>query len=136
MNTPGQPPAGFEPVNRGGPYFRQLGPVYVQGDVLGLFIAESHTNNYGIAHGGMLATLADGALNMVLQRVRASGERLVTVHLSTDFLAAARLGEWLQAHVQVGRQGRQLGFAECRLQVGSREVLRANGVFAVTTTPG
>lgn len=133
------PPAGFEPVVRGGPYFQQLGTVYVRrvderSALMGLFVAESHTNRYGMAHGGMLMTLADGALNMGMNLVRQS-ERIVTAHMSVDFLAAARLGDWIEAEVQATRQGRTMAFAEGRLCVVDgdqrRDVLRASAVFSV-----
>jgi len=54
----------------------------------------------------------------------------VTVNLSLDYLAAARVGEWLEAHVTPRRLGKQLAFGDCVLRVGEREVLRATGIFA------
>ncbi len=133
-DTPVVPP-GFEPVERGGPYFMMMAPAYRRIDadeciVLGLPIDGRHTNMHGNAHGGMLVTLADGALHDNLIRGRARGVRIATVHMSVDFLGPVRQGDWLEAHVRVTRQGRNLCFAECELRVGERAVLRAGGVFA------
>ena len=129
-------PEGYTPLERGGPYFRQLGAVYKRvaeggGIVIGLRIDTPHTNIRGITHGGMLATLADAALGINLALARTPPQPMVTVNLSIDYLDAARPGDWLEAHVAVRKLGRRLAFAECTLQVGERRVLRASGVFTV-----
>jgi uncharacterized protein (TIGR00369 family) len=137
----GQPvPGGFTRTQRGGAYFNQLGPVYSRADerggiVLALRVAPRHANLRGIGHGGMLATLADGALgaNVSIARGRRGGQ--VTVSLSADFLSAAHQGDWLEAHVEVRRVGAKLAFADCILKVGERQVLRSSGVFALLETP-
>ncbi|MBP7565338.1 MAG: PaaI family thioesterase [Burkholderiaceae bacterium] len=126
-------PPGFEPVVRGGAFFAHLAPVYrrIDGDarVLAVRIGAQHGNEHGNAHGGMLVTLADGALHDNLLRGRAPGARIVTINLCADFLSPARVGDWLEAHVSIQRQGRQLGVADCLLRVGERRVLRASATF-------
>jgi uncharacterized protein (TIGR00369 family) len=131
-------PEGFEPCNRGGPYFAALGPLFMKptpegGAVIALRVEHKHTNLAGMTHGGMLATLADGAfgINIAMLRKRHTGQ--VTVSLNMDYLSAAHQGDWLEAHVLVRRIGRQLAFAECLLKVEERVVLRANAVFAFIT---
>ncbi|MEF7612849.1 PaaI family thioesterase [Aquincola sp. MAHUQ-54] len=133
-------PAGFHPLEQGGPYFQALGPVYAKRQpdgtaLMGLRIEAKHTNMLGVTHGGMLATLADSALGMNVSMLRQPRQHLVTVSLSVDYLSAAQPGDWLEAHVTVRRQGRQLAFAECLLRVGERVMLRASGVFSVTGRP-
>ena len=110
-----------------------MAPVYVRMDedcaVLGLRLERKHTNALGIAHGGMLATVADGALGMNLTRSRSGEGSWVTAQLSLDFLGPARLGDWLEAHARITKSGRTLSFAECTLFAASRPVMRAHGVF-------
>jgi acyl-coenzyme A thioesterase PaaI-like protein len=55
----------------------------------------------------------------------------VTVNLSTDFVAAAHPGDWVEAHIDIQRVGKRMAFANCYLQVGEERILRASGVFAV-----
>ena len=130
-------PEGFEPLpGPFGPYFTALGPLYQRpgpgGTVcMALRLAEQHINIQGFAHGGMLLTLADGALGINLGRQRQPPQLHVTVSMSSDFLSSARVGEWLEALVTVRKLGRRLSFGECLLQVGERVVLRASGVFSV-----
>lgn len=133
-------PLGFDLMPVGGPYFQALGPVYLKrtpegGAVVALRIEHKHTNIAGMTHGGMLATLADGAfgINLAMLRNRRGGQ--VTVNLNADYLSSAYPGDWLEAHVQVRRMGRQLAFADCLLKVGERVVLRSNAVFAFVERP-
>jgi uncharacterized protein (TIGR00369 family) len=105
------------------------------GIVIGLRVAEPHTNIQGLAHGGMLATVADAALGMNLGLARGQRGAQVTVSLNMDFLSSARVGDWLEAHVKVTRLGQRLGFAECQLRVGDKPVLRASAVFSKVDRP-
>ena len=137
--SPAEVPEGFALLEAGGGYFRQLGPVYIRregaGAVVGLRIAEQHLNMGGVAHGGMLTTVADSALGINISLARGKRGGQVTVTLSADFLASARRGEWMEAHVEVTRLGRTLAYANCELRAGERRILRASGVFAFVDRP-
>ncbi len=127
-------PEGFRPIQRGGPFLTALGPLYVntsgETPVIGLRVEEKHLNTRGIAHGGMLVTLADSALGIALASSRTPPQPMVTVNLSTDFADAARADDWIEAHVDIQKVGARLAFANCYLVVGTRRILRASGVFA------
>jgi len=131
-------PHGFEPYSRGGPYLRALGPVYtrhVPGStmVIAVRVDPAHTNSLGLAHGGMLLTLADGTMGdcvgTALSPPDGARKSSVTTTLTTEFFSAARIGDWLEAHASIRRKGRRIIFAECVLRVGEREVLHASGTF-------
>ncbi|HXN80996.1 MAG TPA: PaaI family thioesterase [Myxococcales bacterium] len=132
-----QVPEGFAPVARRAGAFLDaaLGPLYRKNDgeaqVFGLRIGERHLNSRGIAHGGMLATLADTVLGIALATSRTPPIPMVTVSLTTDFADAARDGDWVEARVDIQKIGTRLAFANCFLAVGPRRILRASGVFAV-----
>jgi uncharacterized protein (TIGR00369 family) len=134
-SAPNDIPAGFEALERGGPWFSQLGPVYCKkiddaAMVIGLRLDDRHLNVRRVAHGGMLMTLADSALGIaILQACSAKG--LATVNMSCDFLEPARPGDWMEAHVEIGRIGKRMAFAGCHLVVDGRRILRASGVFAL-----
>lgn len=134
------PPPGFAPLRVGGPYFRQLGTVYSRpadagGVVVALRVTERHLNIQGITHGGMLATLADGALGINVALARGRRGAQVTVSLSVDFLSGARVGDWLEAHTVITRLGKRLAYASCDLRVGERQVLRSSAVFSLVDRP-
>jgi len=130
-----QPAEGFLPVESTGPFMATLGPLYYRpvegGVIIALRVAEKHLNRRGIAHGGMLVTLADSAMGMNLARAREPRLWTVTTSLSTEFVDAARRGDWVEAHVDILKLGRRLAYANCYLIVGAKRILRASGVFAV-----
>lgn len=141
-SAPGEPgragepvPEGFKPLKRGGSFLGMFGPLWykeIDGQpVIALRIVEKHLNTRGIAHGGMLVTLADSALGIVLSMSRTPSQPMVTVSLTTDFVEAAHAGDWVEAHVDIQRVGGRLAFASCYLLVGDRRILRASGVFAL-----
>lgn len=127
-------PDGFEHLDRGSPFVGLLGPIFhkiLEGrHVIGIRIEHKHTNIKGIAHGGMLVTLADSALGIALSLSTDGKKPMVTANLSTDFLDAARPGDWVEAHVDIQRIGGRLAFATCHLMVDGKHILRASGVFA------
>ena len=128
-------PAGFTPIPHLGHYLTQLGPFHWKREggriVVGLRIEERHTNTRGIVHGGMLVTLADSALGIVLYNSRTPPQPIVTVNLTSDFIESALPGDWVEAHVDILRIGQRLAYANCYLHVGERRILRASGVFAL-----
>jgi len=128
-------PAGFKPIEHLGPYLSQFGPLYWKkadgAMVIALRVDQRHTNSRGIAHGGMLATLADSALGIVLYNSRTPPQPIVTVNLTTDYIESAVPGDWVEAHVDILRIGNRLAYANCHLHVGERRILRASGVFAL-----
>ncbi len=128
-------PPGFKALQRGSsPFLSSLGPLYAKNEgssvVIGLRIEEKHLNTRGVAHGGMLVTLADSALGIVIAMSRSPPQPMVTVNLTADFADVARAGAWVEARVDVQKMGRRLAFANCHLWVGEKRILRASGIFA------
>ena len=125
-------PDGFAPYEEGGSFIDLVGPVHVRGEgegrVFGMRVEERHRNAAGKAHGGMLATLVDFALGRAVAAADSAG---VTASLTTDYLKAVEVGDWVEAHTEVEKAGETLAFADCSLTVDGREVVRARAVFAV-----
>lgn len=135
-------PDGFFEIERTERFTGLIGPWYSKkiseetgARVLALLIEEKHTNIWGIAHGGLLVTMADTALGYALARATDPPQNLVTVSLNSDFLASPKPGDWLEAHVKVIKTGSRMSFGECQLKVGERIMLRSSGVFAVINPP-
>ncbi len=129
-------PEGFKPLNRGGPYLANIGPWHYKRDekgqiVLAIRVEERHTNIRHVAHGGLLVTMCDSALGIVLSSTREPPQPMVTVSLTTDFVESARPGDWLEAHVSVTRVGGRMAYGTCRLMADERTIMTASGVFAL-----
>jgi acyl-coenzyme A thioesterase 13 len=128
-------PEGFKAFQGGSsPFLSSVGPLYAKREgtvlVIALRIEERHLNTRGVAHGGMLVTLADSALGIAIAALRSPPHPMVTVNLSADFADAARAGDWVEARVDVQKMGKRLAFASCHLWVGNKRILRASGIFA------
>jgi len=103
--------------------------------VLAFRAAPQHANRYGVVHGGMLATLADTAIGANLSRTGGQVETLLTLSLNIDFIAAAQVGDWIEAHTHLTKERGRVRFGNCELRVAQRVVLRANAVFYVPPDP-
>ncbi len=80
------------------------------------------TNPAGVLHGGMAAAMLDdllGAMMMVLS----GGRYHASVNLHLDYLAPARSGETVTAHVRVVRRGKRLVHAEGSLANAAGDLL-------------
>jgi uncharacterized protein (TIGR00369 family) len=128
-------PAGFAPLFRTSPYLETIGPLYSKGQggdlVVGLRIAEKHCNARGTAHGGLLATLADIALGYAAATSRTPMVALTTASLTLDYAGGAKLGDWLEARMEIQKLGTRMAFVSAYLCVGEERIVRASGTFLV-----
>jgi acyl-coenzyme A thioesterase 13 len=131
-------PEGFEPLFRTSPFTETVGPLYHRKGsdplVLGMRILEKHANARGFAHGGVLLTLADLALGYSMAFSEDPPASLITASLSADFAGTAKVGDWIEAHVDVQKSGSRLAFANAYLVVQGERILRASAVFARSGT--
>lgn len=98
-------PAGFAPLSPSSNYLDLVGPLFAKQDArgltLGIRIEPRHCNSRGLAHGGLLVTLADLALGK----------------------GAARAYQ--------PQHGHSLAFANCYLRVDQMPIIRASAIFKV-----
>jgi acyl-coenzyme A thioesterase 13 len=129
------PPAGFEPLFRTSPFLDHLGPFFMRRQedgsfVVGLRVLPHHANGRGGAHGGLLMTLCDIALGYRTTSSARPHPLLTTASVTTDFAGAARIGDWIEAHVDVHKVGSRLAFANCYILRDGERIVHASGVFS------
>jgi uncharacterized protein (TIGR00369 family) len=128
-------PTGFQPLFRTSPVLDLIGPLLSKGNgadlVIGLRVQAKHCNARGTVHGGMLATLADVALGYTLATATHPPQNLVTANLTLDYAGTAAIGDWLETHVDIQKQGNRLAFANCYITAGDQRIVRASAVFLV-----
>lgn len=129
-------PEGFEParfspgfLDHGGPYF--LGPEGGGPRAVGLRICPHHINYKDGAHGGVISTFADVALSHAVYDAERPRLAPSTITLQVNYLAAARLGDWLEAHVTVDRLGGRTAYTSGRIVRGKEVIATMSGVFAI-----
>jgi acyl-coenzyme A thioesterase 13 len=123
-------PASFSPgfLDHAGPYFLKQG---ASPSVVGCRICPHHLNYLDSAHGGVLATLADVALSWAIYINEAPHPNVSTVSLTTNFLSAARLGDWIDASGVIDRVGRNLAYVRGSIRCADTVVMTMSGVFKV-----
>ena len=113
-----------------GPYWRKDDG---QGRIMGLVVGERHANvHLGSLHGGVVMSFADIALGSGV--VAALGEKAfncVTLSLNTQFVAIAKVGEFVTLRPEVVRQTRQLVFVRGLMTVGDRTIAACEGIWKV-----
>jgi acyl-coenzyme A thioesterase 13 len=128
-------PKGFHAYREPSPFLDRIGPIYERDDeaglAFGLLVLEHHCNRRGIAHGGLLTTLADVALGKTAEWRSTPPARLITTAIAYDFMGIAKQGEWIEAKSDFHRIGKELAFANCYIRVGDRVIGRANGQYKV-----
>lgn len=128
-------PAGFTALYRSSPFLDVIGPLFSRGEgdnlVIGLRIDSKHTNARGFAHGGVLSTLADIALGYAMESTAEKSVSLVTANLTLDYAGTAKVGDWIEANVDIQKVGSRLAFANAYLCVGASRIVRASAVFLV-----
>ena len=86
-------PEGFAPLFRTSPFLDMLGPFFYRpverGFIIGLRVREKHCNARGVAHGGLLLTIADMAIGYTAEASADPPIRLTTVNISADFEQSA-----------------------------------------------
>ncbi len=137
------PPADFPPsdfhrvdFDRGGPttFNGHIGTLYVKRGakgtrdefVMGFRVHPHMCNPAGGLHGGMMMTVADLVGTMGGGTLLGLRKFLPTVNMTFDFVAPAKVGDWVEGRAEVVRQTRSLLFTNISLTVGDERILRAS----------
>jgi uncharacterized protein (TIGR00369 family) len=96
-------------------------------------MGPEHTNNLGIAHGGLICTLLDIAMGTAARCT--VGLPVMTLDMQASFLAPGR-GEMI-GEGRVLRAGRSIVFCEAEVRTAEGElVAKASGLFKPVTPKG
>jgi uncharacterized protein (TIGR00369 family) len=127
-------PEGFARHPRRSPLTEPWEPIYFKATpeayILGLRLAEAHTNSRGLIHGGLIAALADNAMGLSCS-VKGGLSGIVTINLSVDYLGSAKIGQWLAFETTFTRVGGSICFAQCFVTADGEPCARANATFKI-----
>lgn len=118
-------PKGYKHYQGVSPAEDNVGPFYYRKEEgvlqLGMRAEAKHANGMGSVHGGVLLCYADYAATMfALNGVK---ENCVTISLTSDFLAAARIGDWIEGSGEVIKRTGSMTFIRGLLAVNGDPVL-------------
>jgi uncharacterized protein (TIGR00369 family) len=128
-------PEGFNRHFRQSPLTDPWEPLYSKRTdravIIGLRLAEPHTNARGLIHGGLIATLADNAMGHSCAFRMDEMSSLVTIGLAVDFIGSAQVGQWLAVEPDVIKTGSTICFAQSLIKADDAVIARANATFRV-----
>lgn len=104
--------------------------------VLGFRVHQHMCNPAGGLHGGMMMTVADLVGTMGGGTLVGLRKFLPTVSMTFDFVAPARVGDWVEGRAEVVRQTRSLLFTDISLTVGEERFLRASQIAKIPSGDG
>jgi len=93
-------------------------------------------NPAGGLHGGMMTMIADLVGTMGGGALVGLRKFLPTVNLTCDFVAPARIGDWVEGRPELVRQTRSLLFTNIYLTVGEEKILRASAIAKIPSGDG
>ena len=129
-------PAGFAPmayspnglISLLGPYYwRQDGETYVYG-----FQSDTrHGNPNNVIHGGALTAFADTLTGHLIEH--ASGRKCATIALDSRFVAAGKVGSWVEGRARLRKMTKSLAFLDVDLMAEGELIMTAQCVYRVFT---
>ena len=125
-------PEGYRSLPGLSPAVDHIGPFYyrktAQGLLLGFAAEAHHCNAIGTVHGGVLMCFADDVATMLaLSGVRE--KKCTTVSFNSEFISAAKQGDWVEGRGEVVRRGGTLIFVRGELLVEERVVMTFQSVL-------
>ena len=128
-------PPGFEPAAFSLDFLDNAGPHYLKQDgnsiIVGMRISDAHVNYIGIAHGGVLTTLADVALSIQVHRSESPPLPVATISLNSNFLSGAKRGDWLEASATIDRKGKRVAYTSGVIRRDDEMIMTMTGVFSI-----
>jgi uncharacterized protein (TIGR00369 family) len=126
-------PEGFMPHFKTSPVTAPWEPLFSRRGVrnveIGLWLREAHCNSRGFLHGGVIAALADNAMGLSCVSCHRGVKGALTVSLNVDYVANAKLGQWLKIEPRVIKAEGTLGFADALITADRDIIARASATF-------
>jgi uncharacterized protein (TIGR00369 family) len=129
---------GWERVRYSG-FTRLVGPIWRKIENgrprYGFTVEDKHDNTVQRAHGGMVMAFADEAMGLAVFHHKPESHHL-TVSFTTQFIDAARIGEFVEIEPEVVRSTRSLAFMEGRVHAATRTIATCSGVWKTRRNEG
>ena len=104
--------------------------------VMGFRVHQHMCNPAGGLHGGMMMTVADLVGSMGGTTIIGVRKFVPTVSMTFDFVAPAKVGDWVEGRCEVVRATRTLLFSNIYLTVGEEKILRASSICKIPSGDG
>jgi uncharacterized protein (TIGR00369 family) len=126
-------PEGFAPHFKSSPVTAPLEPLFSRRSErsveIGMWLLKAHCNSRGFLHGGVIAALVDNAMGLSCVECHPGVKGALTVSLTVDYVATAKLGQWFRIEPRVIKVGGTLGFADALVTADGETIARASATF-------
>lgn len=119
-------------------FTQHVGPIYSRDDAahggrqIGFEVQQHMCNPAGICHGGMLMTVMDVGLAIVLHNQMGGPRFTPSVSFNFDFLAPGQMGDFLICEGACTRVTKSTGFVSGQLIGKDGPVITGSGIFKIT----
>ncbi len=130
-------PKDYQVCERQQGFSEVIGPFYERVTeterVRGFRVESRHCNPEGFLHGGMQASFIDFVM------YQGAGDELGTdsvtpsITMTTNFIAAAKQGAWLEGRVKLNKQTRSILFLEAEIFAAGDLIAQASGIYKIMT---
>ncbi len=125
-------PEGFVPFPFEQGFSALIGPLFFRPSgkdvAFGFRVEDKHANPAGICHGGMMMTVADMAIGFAALVKSKRKSFPPSINNTYDFLAPARIGDWLETRIPFVSVTGSMAFADGFVFNGDQPVMRFNGI--------
>lgn len=93
----------------------------------GFLTDERHSNPNGVIHGAALFSFVDTVFGHLI--VTNTQRLCATVSLTSEFIAATKVGHWVHAEVYIKKLTRSMAFVGAEVFSGDNLLMSATGIF-------
>lgn len=139
MTLQGSTLDGWKPVKTAG-FMELIGPLLRSTRIddkntYGLQTNDRHKNHIGLVHGGVLTSLLDQVVAIVAWNA-ADRAPTVTIQMDTQFLGAAKSGDFLETRATVRHATRSLMFVDAEIVCATGPIASASAIMKISRQSG
>ena len=124
-------PKGYESLNQTEDHIANIGQGFYKrndsGDlIMAFWVRAENGNSGGVAHGGMLMSIADYSLCSAAMESRE--KYVATISFRSEFISGAKIGSLLEVHTKISKHTKSLVFGGGIIISEGKKIMSFNGV--------
>ena len=124
-------PKGYESLNQTEDHIANIGQGFYKrndaGDlIMAFWVRPENGNSGGVAHGGMLMSIADYSLCSAAMESRE--KYVATISFRSEFISGAKIGSLLEVHTKISKHTKSLVFGGGIIMSEEKKIMHFSGV--------
>ena len=124
-------PKGYETLNQTEDHIANIGQGFYKrneaGDlIMAFWVRPENGNSGGVAHGGMLMSIADYSLCSAAMESRE--KYVATISFRSEFISGAKIGSLLEVHTKISKHTKSLVFGGGIIMSEEKKIMHFSGV--------